>query len=104
LRRVPVDASIVHIVETYMTNAKFLARGFARLKTERAPDNTAKREAEFAGLKAKRARLLDGFEDGLISKADYSERIARIETALRAVETLLPAAPPPMQEDSRAKF
>jgi hypothetical protein len=27
-------------------------------------------------LKAKRARLLDAFEDGLISKLDFAERIA----------------------------
>ena len=50
-----------------------------------ARDNTAKREAELARLKARRARLLDAMEDGLIDKTEFRIRAEKIQAAIREV-------------------
>jgi len=64
-----------------------------------ARDNTAKREAELPRLKARRARLLDAMEDGLIDKTEFRIRAEKIQAAIREVQAQMPAAPPPL--DSR---
>jgi DNA invertase Pin-like site-specific DNA recombinase len=102
LWRETVDAAIVEIVEEYMTDAKFLTAIFRRIEQKPRPDNTAKREAESSRLKAKRARLVDALEDGLIDKAEFTIRAEKIQTAMREIEATMPAALQPPVLDYRA--
>jgi hypothetical protein len=65
-------------VAEYLTDAKFLTAVFRRLQQKPTCDCTAKSEAEIARLNAKRGRLLDALEDGLIEKAEFSLRAEKI--------------------------
>jgi DNA invertase Pin-like site-specific DNA recombinase len=93
LWRETVDAAIFVILEKYLTDPKFVAAGFRRLKETRQPDNTVKREAELSRLRAKRTRLLDALEDGLLDKAEFAIRAEKIQTAMRQIEATMPVAP-----------
>jgi DNA invertase Pin-like site-specific DNA recombinase len=95
LWREVVDAAVMQIIEERLTDAKFLTGVFRQIEQKPACDNAAKREAELSRLKAKRMRLLDALEDGLIDKAEFSIRAERIQTAMRKVEALMPAVSPP---------
>jgi hypothetical protein len=68
----------------------------------RAVADAGKREKELERLKAKRARLVDAFTDGLIDKADFAARVTAMDQSIREAEALLPAAaPPPLPEVRR---
>ena len=94
LKRMGVDAAIETLVAGYLSDPRFLAAVFARVKQEPKPDLEA-RERELARLAARRARLLDALEDGTITKAEFAARAAKLQDATREVEARMPTAAPP---------
>jgi DNA invertase Pin-like site-specific DNA recombinase len=103
LHREIVDRALEGIVANYLLDAAFLAAVFARLAEPAKPDHSAKRrEAELGKLKARRTRLVDALENGLIDKAEFAARADRLQAAAAEVEARMPAAAPPPLPDVRA--
>jgi DNA invertase Pin-like site-specific DNA recombinase len=102
LRREVVEAAVLNIVEQHLTDAKFMRAQLRQLEQQTpVADLRAKRETELARLNAKRARLLDALEDGLISKVDFAERAAKIQDQIREAQASMPATPPPVLDGPR---
>jgi DNA invertase Pin-like site-specific DNA recombinase len=93
-----VDAAIVEIVEEHMTDAKFLAAVFRRLKEAPQPDTRAEREKELAKLAARRKKWIEQYDEDRITKQEFEQKMEAVARAAREIEGTLPVAPPPLPD------
>jgi DNA invertase Pin-like site-specific DNA recombinase len=98
LWREVVDEAIMRIVEEYLTDAKFLAAVFRRLKETPQPDTRVEREKELAKLAARRKRWMDAYDEERITKQEFDERMDKVAAAMRAIEASMPLAAPPLPD------
>ena len=91
LRRIDVDAAILHIVEKRLLDEKFLVGVFGRLKQAPPPD-LGSRERELAKLAARRRKWIDQFDDDRITKKEFAEKMDAVARATAEVEA--PPGPP----------
>jgi DNA invertase Pin-like site-specific DNA recombinase len=95
LKRGPVDAALVQIVEENLMDAKFLSAFFRRIQETPRPDTRIEREKELTKLAGRRKRWLDAYDEEKISKAEFDERMDKVNAAMREIEAKMPSAPPP---------
>jgi DNA invertase Pin-like site-specific DNA recombinase len=100
LRRIAVDAAILHIMERHMTDTKFLASVFGAAKQKPAPDTRVEREKELAKLAARRQKWIEQYDADRISKQEFELKMDAVTKSVREIEATIPAAPP--RVDDRA--
>ena len=104
LQRVALDREVTGIVKERFRDPEFLlwlvkqSERQAEVKTD-----AAKLERELAGIEAKRARVVDGWEEGIITKADFVKRTAALDQQARELRTLLPSKAPVLDARRTAK-
>lgn len=95
LQRVALDHVVTDILKQRFRDPEFLlwlvkqSERHAEVKTD-----AAKLERQIAGIEAKRVRVVDGWQDGVITKADFMKRTAALDQQARELRTLLPSKAP----------
>jgi site-specific DNA recombinase len=95
LQRAGVDQAITALVKQRFRDPQFLLWLVEQSgRQTEAKTDTAKLERELVALEGKRTRVVDGWEEGIISKADFVKRTAALDQQARELRTLLPAKAP----------
>lgn len=90
-----VDDAVERALQKYLGDCEVIAGilGAFRQASERQ-DNSAELKQELDRLAAQQKRLVDGWQEGLITKSDFAERSRNVERQIREVRAMLPAAAP----------
>lgn len=92
VRQAHLDATVERIVTAHLLDRTFLSGvldlALAAAAVPAAPDHLRDRER----LTAKRKRVLETFEDGLITRDELREKVRRIDSDLGKIETPAPVA------------
>jgi hypothetical protein len=86
------------IIEQRLTNAKFLAEVFGRLKQTPECDTRAEHENEFARLAARRQKWIEQYDADHITKAEFEQKMEGVVRAMREIEVTMPLAPPSLPD------
>jgi DNA invertase Pin-like site-specific DNA recombinase len=98
LSRAVVDPEIVRLVREYLTSSRFLTPIFRRIAEAPRRDTRAERESELAKLEARRTKWIEQYDEDRITKAQFNERMDKVNAALRDVEASMPLEAPPVPD------
>lgn len=88
-----LEAKLDEMIETKLTDHSFLEMLLRKLQakdSEKLSEKSVSRmKFDLAALEAKRDRVLDNFEDGLISKMKRDEKLASIDESIRPINAEL---------------
>jgi DNA invertase Pin-like site-specific DNA recombinase len=95
LRRDAVDAALVELIETYVSNAKLLKAVFERIEPTPKTDTRQEREQELAKHEARRQKWIEQYDEDRITKQEFQQKMDKENAAIHAIRASMPAAPPP---------
>lgn len=94
LQRKAVDAAVVKIVKDTLRDPALLLRMIELSERQRPAADTTQLKAALDKIEAKRARLVELYTDGDLTKEEYRKRSDVLTTERRSIEALLPVEAP----------